>query len=146
SGGTTVGGSGSLVIGDGGTTGSILGDVVNNSTLTFNRSDAYAYAGSITGAGNLSVIGGGVVTLTGNSNYAGATTISNPGSGLRVIGGAVVTSGGATTLGRTTLTVDGASSAFSTASLDSNTTGAGATVVNVTDGGTLRIAAGDLSL
>jgi len=146
SGGTTIGGAGSLVIGNGGTTGSILGDVANNATLTFNRSDAYTYAGSITGTGNLSVIGNGVVTLTGNSNYAGTTAISNVGSGLLIADGAIVTSGGATTLGRSTLIVDGANSAFSSASLGSNTIGAGATIVNVTDGGTLRIVAGDLSL
>ena len=146
SGGTTIGGAGSLVVGNGGTTGSILGDVVNNATLTFNRSDTYIYAGSITGTGNLSVIGSGPVTLTGNSNYAGTTAISNVGSGLLIADGAIVTSGGATTLGRTTLTVDGANSAFSTASLGSNTIGAGATGVNVTNGGTLRVVAGDLSL
>ena len=44
---------GVLQIGNGGTTGSILGDVNNNSVLSFNRSDDSSYGGAISGIGGL---------------------------------------------------------------------------------------------
>ena len=47
-GGTTVS-AGTLQIGDGGTSGSVAGDIVNNARLVFNRSDALTYAGIISG-------------------------------------------------------------------------------------------------
>ncbi len=75
SGGTTISG-GSLSVGDGGTTGSILGDVVNNGALTFNRSDATAFAGGISGTGSLTKQGAGTLTLTGAATHTGGTTIS----------------------------------------------------------------------
>ncbi len=74
-GGTTISG-GSLSVGDGGTTGSILGDVVNNGALTFNRSDATAFAGGISGTGALTKQGAGTLTLTGAATHTGGTTIS----------------------------------------------------------------------
>ncbi|MDE9567174.1 autotransporter-associated beta strand repeat-containing protein, partial [Xenorhabdus bovienii] len=45
---------GILQLGDGGTTGSISGDVVtgDKGTLVFNRSDAVRFSGHITGKGN----------------------------------------------------------------------------------------------
>ena len=51
-GGTTID-SGILRIGDGGTTGSIIGDVINNGSLIFNRSDACKGASNISGTGAL---------------------------------------------------------------------------------------------
>lgn len=145
-GGTTIS-AGTLQIGSGGTTGSIVGDVLNNGTLTFNRSNAYTYAGSITGTGNLAVTGTGVVTLTGNSSYDGTTRVAGTGGELRIVGGAIITSGGGTALSRSTLTIDGANTVFSTASIGSpNLVGPGSTMVNVTDGGTLRITAGDMDV
>ena len=146
-GGTTIT-AGILQIGGlGGTTGSIVGDVVNNSELVFNRSNAYTYGGSITGTGNLRVAGTGVTTLTGNSNYGGGTVINGIGGELRISGGANVISGGGTTLGRSTLSVDGANSIFSTSSIGGNNIAfAGSVIVNVTNGGTLRLRTGDLDL
>jgi autotransporter-associated beta strand protein len=79
-GGTTISG-GFLQVGSGGTAGSIVGDVVNNGTLEFARSDAHAFSGAISGAGNLISFGGsagsGVFTLTGASTYTGGTTVSS---------------------------------------------------------------------
>ncbi len=46
SGGTTIA-AGTLQIGDGGTTGSVLGNIVDNGALVFNRSDAVTFAGVI---------------------------------------------------------------------------------------------------
>ena len=145
-GGTTIG-AGTLQIGSGGTTGSIVGDVLNNGTLTFNRSNAYTYAGSITGTGNLSVTGTGVTTLTGNSNYGGGTRVAGTGGELRIVGGAIVTSGGSTTLSRSTLSIDGANTVFGTTAIGSiNLAGTGAAIVNVTNGGTLLVTAGDIDV
>jgi len=68
--------AGTLQIGNGGTTGSIIGDVTNNGTLTFDRSDTYTYAGIISGSGGISQIGTGTTILTGANTYGGGTTIS----------------------------------------------------------------------
>ena len=73
-GGTTID-AGTLQVGNGGTTGSISGDIVDNGVLQFNRSDDIAYAGGITGTGSLTKSGAGKLTLTGTSTYGGGTTI-----------------------------------------------------------------------
>lgn len=75
-GGTTIT-QGTLQIGDGGTSGSIQGDVVNNATLAFNRSGAVTYSGVVSGSGTLTKTGVGLLILTGANNYSGGTTISN---------------------------------------------------------------------
>ena len=76
SGGTTISG-GTLQIGSGGNTGSIVGDIVNNAALTFNRSDDLTFSGAISGTGSLTKIGAGTLTLSGTNGYSGATTISS---------------------------------------------------------------------
>ncbi|MEO7072461.1 MAG: autotransporter-associated beta strand repeat-containing protein, partial [Rhodanobacter sp.] len=76
SGGTTIN-AGTLQVGNGGTTGSITGNVTNNASLVFNRSDALAFAGIVSGTGSLTQAGSGVLTLTGTNTYSGGTTISN---------------------------------------------------------------------
>ncbi|MFR0690795.1 autotransporter outer membrane beta-barrel domain-containing protein [Enterobacterales bacterium AE_CKDN230030158-1A_HGKHYDSX7] len=91
-GGTFVN-AGTLQIGAGGTSGSLTGDILNNSALVFNRSDALTFAGTISGSGSLTQAGSGVTNLTGASNYTGATLV-NAGT-LRVNG----------SLGATTTTV-----------------------------------------
>ncbi|MDX3884195.1 MAG: autotransporter-associated beta strand repeat-containing protein [Sphingomonas sp.] len=66
---------GTLQIGDGGTTGSIVGDVFNDGTIAIDRQDDLTYIGSIVGTGSAIKRGGGTLTLTGNSTYTGGTTI-----------------------------------------------------------------------
>lgn len=56
---------GTLQIGDGGTSGSIVGDVTNNGTLAFNRSDAHSFDGVISGTGVVLQLGSGSTVLTG---------------------------------------------------------------------------------
>ncbi|QQE12607.1 autotransporter-associated beta strand repeat-containing protein [Planctomycetota bacterium] len=73
-GGTTIS-AGTLQIGDGGTTGSIQGDIVNNGTLAFNRSDDITYADVISGTGSLVKEGSNTLTLSGANTYTGDTTI-----------------------------------------------------------------------
>jgi autotransporter-associated beta strand protein len=74
-GGTTIN-TGTLQLGNGGTAGSIQGDVANNGTLAFNRSDIVTFPGVISGTGNVTQIGTGTTILTGDSTYTGTTTIS----------------------------------------------------------------------
>lgn len=75
-GGTTID-VGTLQIGSGATTGSILGDVVNNGVLAFNRSDDIAFDGLISGTGNLVQKGSGVLALTANNDFDGSTLIED---------------------------------------------------------------------
>ncbi|TWT13958.1 autotransporter domain-containing protein [Reyranella sp. CPCC 100927] len=68
--------AGTLQIGNGGTTGSIIGDAANDGTLAFNRSDTLVHAGIISGGGSVSQIGTGTTVLTAANTYTGGTTIS----------------------------------------------------------------------
>src|SRR5207244_12701990 len=68
--GTTIAG-GILQLGDGGTTGSITGNVANNAVLAFNRSNAYRFDGAISGSGVVRQDGTGTTTLTARSGYTG---------------------------------------------------------------------------
>ena len=74
-GGTIIDG-GVLQLGDGGKTGSIVGNVVDNATLVFDRSGIYTFGGVISGTGAVQQIATGTLVLTGNNNYTGGTTIS----------------------------------------------------------------------
>src|SRR5260370_24020142 len=62
--------------GNGGTSGSITGNVADNGTLAFDRSDAVTFGGVISGTGSLVQLGSDTLTLTGNNTYSGGTTIS----------------------------------------------------------------------
>ncbi len=74
-GGTTID-AGTLQIGNGGTSGNIVGDVTDNGVLAFNRSAALSFSGAISGAGSLEQRGGGTLTLTGNSAaFSGSTSV-----------------------------------------------------------------------
>ncbi|ARS28892.1 outer membrane transport barrel [Sphingomonas sp. KC8] len=147
-GGTTISG-GTLQIGNGGTTGSIAGNITNNAGLAFNRSDSIVYGGNISGTGALAKAGAGTLTLTGTNNYSGATTIT--GGTLAVhdgsLGSGAVSISAAATLAfdnSGTSTVAGAISGIGTLTksgagtliLTGNGTFAGTTTIN---GGTLSV-------
>ncbi len=74
-GGTNVA-AGTLQLGNGGTTGSIVGNVVDNGMLAFNRSDVVTFPGEIAGTGSVSQIGTGTTILTGNDTYTGGTNVA----------------------------------------------------------------------
>lgn len=74
SGSTTIA-DGVLQLGTGGTTGSILGDIVNNGTLGFDRSDVYSFDGVISGSGQVTQVGVGTTVLTADNSYAGTTSL-----------------------------------------------------------------------
>ena len=82
-GGTTIT-AGTLQLGNGGTTGSIMGDVVDNATFAIKRSDSYSFDGIISGSGAFQQNGTGMTTLTGSNLYTGATTVN--GGFLDVMG------------------------------------------------------------
>jgi len=75
-GGLTIN-SGTVRIGNGGTTGSYSGDTaLSGGTLAFDRSDTLTYGGIISGSGSLAKVSAGTVVLAGNStNFSGTLTI-----------------------------------------------------------------------
>lgn len=120
---------GTLQIGDGETTGNVLGNIVNNSALIFHRSDTYDFPGTISGNGSVTILGGmvnfeqaggynGDITVAGSelvlrdgavsaSNFRIAASGSISGSGT--VGGLIVETGGAIAPGYSpgTITVTG---------------------------------------
>ncbi|HER1287420.1 TPA: autotransporter outer membrane beta-barrel domain-containing protein [Salmonella enterica subsp. enterica serovar Elomrane] len=86
--GATVDSGTTLQIGNSGTLGAFNGDIVDNGTLTFNRSDASAYGSVISGSGNVIKQGVGELTLSNNNSYSGGTTIAE-GTLTATAGGAL---------------------------------------------------------
>jgi autotransporter-associated beta strand protein len=88
-GGTTIE-SGTLQLGNGGASGSILGDVALSSNpepgfsfqsiLAFDRSDTYTFGGTISGNGTVEQIGTGTTILTAVNTYSGGTIIEHGGT------------------------------------------------------------------
>ena len=83
-GGTTIA-AGTLQLGNGGATGSILGNVLDNANFAINRSDAFIFGAVISGIGAFQQLGTGTTTLTALESYSGLTTI---GSGTLALSGA----------------------------------------------------------
>jgi autotransporter-associated beta strand protein len=109
-GGTTIT-AGRLQIGNGGATGSIIGDVVDNGTLAFDRSDSVNFVGNISGTGSLVQLGAGTLTLTGINTYTGGTTIS---AGALQIGNGTSITGNVTNNGKLIFEASSAGSAVIT--------------------------------
>ena len=82
SGGTTIT-AGVLQIGNGGTTGSISGNVADNGTLAFDHSDAVTFGGTISGTGGVSQVGTGTLVLAALNSYTGTTNVAS-GSVLQI--------------------------------------------------------------
>ncbi|HTN61201.1 MAG TPA: autotransporter-associated beta strand repeat-containing protein, partial [Devosia sp.] len=59
--------NGVVLVGLGADSGAISGDIVNNGSLIFDRSDAVDYDGAISGGGTVEKQGAGVLTLSGQS-------------------------------------------------------------------------------
>ncbi|NVK00278.1 MAG: filamentous hemagglutinin N-terminal domain-containing protein, partial [Oceanospirillaceae bacterium] len=83
SGTLTIASGSTLQIGNGGTSGSLVADVINNGTVQYNRSDSLELTSDISGNGALRQSGSGVLVLTGNNTYTGGTTIDS-GSILQI--------------------------------------------------------------
>ena len=94
SGGTLIDSGGTLQLGNASATGSITGNVVDNGTLAFDRSNSYTYNGIISGSGGVTQAGsGGVTTLTAPETYTGPTVVSN---GTLLVNGSITHSSGTT--------------------------------------------------
>lgn len=75
--GATTISSGTLQVGNGGTTGSLSSSAItNNSVLVFNRSNEVSQ-GAIGGTGSLNQNGAGTLTLNAANTYTGLTTINS---------------------------------------------------------------------
>ncbi|MGB8601770.1 MAG: autotransporter-associated beta strand repeat-containing protein, partial [Rhizomicrobium sp.] len=72
---TVIDSGATLQIGNGGTTGSIIGNITDNGTLIFKRTDGLLYSSVISGSGGVTVESGDVY-LTGTNTYTGTTTIN----------------------------------------------------------------------
>ncbi len=156
SGGTTIA-AGILQLGAGGATGGILGDVTNNGTLAFDRSDTVTFSGVISGAGSLSQVGTGTTVLTADNPYTGGTNVSagtlvvgdfaHPSAALSGGGPITVRSGGtlggygAVTGAVTNSGVIAAGSA--TPGLIGSPTGAFTVIGNVLNEGAIQLASGE---
>ena len=148
-GGTTIS-AGTLQLGNGGTSGGIVGNVTDNGTLAFNRSDVVTFPGLVSGTGSLAQIGTGTTILTANNTYTGGTTISagtlqlgNGGTSGGIIGN--VTDNGALAFNRSdVVTFPGLVSG--TGSLAQIGTGTTILTANNTYTGGTTISAGTLQL
>lgn len=112
--GNTTIASGSVILGQGGTTGSLHANsnIVNNGNLTINRSNAAVQGtdfstAAITGTGSFTQAGSGTTILTNGNEFTGATLISagslqlgNGGSAGSLNGTSSVTNNGNLTVNR----------------------------------------------
>ena len=86
-GGTAITATSTLQLGNGGTSGSIVGNVVNDGTFVFNRTNRLDLGGDISGSGGIRQVGTGMTNLTGNSAaFAGTTTVE---AGTLAVNGAL---------------------------------------------------------
>ena len=125
-GGTTIN-AGTLQLGNGGTAGSIVGNVLNNGALAFNRSDAVTFGGVISGTGALQQNGAGSTNLTAANTYTGATTVN---AGTLFVNGSIATSSGVTVNAGGTL---GGTGALPQATINGGTLSPGNSIGTVID-------------
>jgi len=82
---TAVGTGATLMVGDGGTTGTLgTGTVTTDGMLAFNRSDEVTLATAVGGSGLLGQFGTGKLILTANNSYSGGTLILDPDGTIQV--------------------------------------------------------------
>ena len=74
--GGTIINAGTLQIGNRYTTGSITGNVTDNGTLAFARTNTLVFGGTISGSGSVVQGGSGTTVLTATNSYSGGTTIT----------------------------------------------------------------------
>ena len=74
-GGTTIN-AGTLQVGNGLLMGSIVGNVIDNGLLTFDREDEVTFSGNVSGTGVLRQEGDGTLILTGINSQSGGTVIA----------------------------------------------------------------------
>ena len=75
--GNTTISAGTLQLGDGGTTGSVAGNITDNANLTFDRSDDITFSNVVSGTGSLTKLGLNTLTFTGTQTYTGGTRVND---------------------------------------------------------------------
>lgn len=96
---------GTLQLGNGGTSGSLAGDIFNEASLVFDRSDDVTFGGVLSGTGSIRFAGSGMTTLTADSSgYAGDVSVTQGhlrvatggflGTSLLTVGDGTALSGG----------------------------------------------------
>jgi autotransporter-associated beta strand protein len=131
--------AGTLQVGDGGTRGSLAGDVANAGTLAFNRADDLTFGGAVSGSGSLIKRGAGTLTLTATHGFTGLATLATGGLTLSSSASLVAP---VLTLAGTTLTSAGS---LTGGLVNGGTaTTSGSVSVGVTNTGTLTASAGTL--
>ncbi|MCP5531999.1 MAG: autotransporter-associated beta strand repeat-containing protein [Akkermansiaceae bacterium] len=73
---------GTLALGNGGATGVVFGDILNNGVLSVNYGDTEALANLVSGSGSFVHAGTGVLELQAQNTFSGTTTIPNGGATL----------------------------------------------------------------
>ncbi|WP_280278920.1 autotransporter-associated beta strand repeat-containing protein [Sphingomonas sp. CBMAI 2297] len=148
---------GNLTLGNGGTDGYLYSTsfVLNDGTLTINKADDWTVANIGGGAGNLVQAGSGILSLWNNS-YTGSTTVTN--GRLRLFNGNAINDGSALIIGaagtaelfgsdETIGSLSGAGSFILNGNmLTINNGGMFSGVIGDSNGGTLVIAGGTLTL
>nr|WP_286167671.1 autotransporter outer membrane beta-barrel domain-containing protein [Ochrobactrum sp. 3-3] len=132
--GTTNVTGGELHIGDGNTTGSLNGTIVDDTKVVFNRSDDLTFTGSLSSDGAVQKLGAGMLTMTGDSSaFDGSTSVD---AGTLWVNG---------TLGGTVDVVSGAKLGGTNGTIGGNTTVASGGTLIGSQGNVLTFN-GDLSL
>jgi fibronectin-binding autotransporter adhesin len=148
--GSTTIAAGTLQVGGGGTVGTLAGDIVDNGTLAFNRSDTYTYGGTISGTGAVRQTGLGTTVLTASNSYTGGTTITSgtlqlgDGGTSGMVAGNVVDNGTLAFNRADQITFNGTISGTGSVRQD----GAGTTILTAANayGGTTTVNAGTLMI
>lgn len=81
--GATTVSAGTLQLGNGGTTGSVAGDIVDNASLVFDHAQDLAFSKTISGSGSVTQNGDGDLQFLTNQTWTGATNIN---SGSLILG------------------------------------------------------------
>jgi fibronectin-binding autotransporter adhesin len=120
---------GTLQLGNGGTTGTIGGDIINDASLVLNHGAGASVTvpGKISGLGSVTKIGAGTTILRGTSTYMGGTTVDG---GVLDVAAAGAAGGGGITVASGTLRVSVANgtTAAQTITLGDASTGTATTV------------------
>ncbi len=144
---TTVNHGAVLQLGSGGASGSVMGPVLDDGTLIFDRSDSFTVSSQITGTGAIQVSGAGQLQLSGSMGAAGTPVgVITNGATLHVLSGGTIWASGITNSAGAHLTVDQGASVYDALNnsgvvsnsgiytADVNNTGAAAIITNTTTG------------
>lgn len=104
--GTTTISAGTLQLGSfaGSASGAVgTGEIINNSALRINRTNAFALSNLISGSGSLTQAGAGATTLSNANTYSGGTTLTGGTLLVTNTTGSATGTGGFTTASGTTL-------------------------------------------